>query len=111
MISSGGGYKLTSLVSAEHFRDPISDVPCKGAAQEEQSLWEIFDAKVIGFKPEGNAPESKFLRLKAAVNWYLYELGHFFRNPVAFTPYHKRSWYVYSDLVQTQMVVVRKQIC
>lgn len=25
-----------------------------------------------------NAPESKFLRLKAAVNWHLYELGHFF---------------------------------
>lgn len=73
------GYQLTSLVSAEHVRDPIRSVLFKG---DDQVLWQINDADQIGFKPEGIASQSKFSRLRSSVNWSFYELGHYFQSPL-----------------------------
>ena len=88
------GYQLSSLVSAEHFRDPASTtVEFEGVHR----FWTIIDAKEVGFKPEGVASNSLFLRLQGSVNWYIYELGHTYHSPM----YQKRSLYVYTDLVQT----------
>lgn len=91
------GYELTSLVSVEHFRDPISQVLHVGC---DQILWEIQDSKAIGFKPEGTPSESKFLKLHCSVNCYFYELGHAYHSSL----HKKRPLYVSSDLVQTQIV-------
>ena len=82
---------------AEHFRDPMStSVPVSGV----QKLWDIIDAHEIGYKPEGTATKSWFLRLQTHVNWYFYEIGHSFRSPL----YQKRPLYVYTDLVETQVI-------
>ena len=59
------GFELTSLLTFEHFRDPISEVNYQGAVQR---VWEIVDSKTFQFKPEGNPSESKFLRLQCSVN-------------------------------------------
>ena len=91
------GYELTSLVSAEHFRDPISQVV---HVNDDQKLWSIRDSKAIGFKPEGTQSKSKFLKLDCSVNWYFYELGHAYHSSL----HQKRPLYVNSDLVQTQFV-------
>ena len=55
----GGGYQLTSLVSAEHFRDTLSHVSRVNGVQK---LWTIIDGKGL-FKPEGTPTYSKFLKL------------------------------------------------
>ena len=95
------GYQLTSLVEARYFRDPISHVlKIRGS----DVVWSIFDADQVGFKPGGNVTKSKFLRLYSSVNWYLSELNRSFHNPDVFTNHYKRTLYVYSDLVQTQLV-------
>ena len=65
------GYELTSLLTFEHFRDPISEVNYQGDVQR---VWEIVDSKTFQFKPEGNPSESKFLRLQSSVNWYIYRV-------------------------------------
>ena len=65
------GFELTSLLTFEHFRDPISEVNYQGDVQR---VWEIVDSKTFQFKPEGNPSESKFLRLQCSVNWYIYRL-------------------------------------
>ena len=65
------GFELTSLLTFEHFRDPISEVNYQGDVQR---VWEIVDPKTFQFKPEGNPSESKFLRLQYSVNWYIYRL-------------------------------------
>lgn len=54
----------------------------------------------VGLRPEGISTKSWFLRLTAYVNWYFYELGHSFRSPL----HQKRPLYVYTDLVETQVV-------
>lgn len=64
----------------------------------------MYDADQVVFKPEGNVTKSKFLRLHSLVSWYLSELDRSFHNPDAFTNHYKRTLYVYSDLVQTQLV-------
>ena len=46
------GYQISSLVSAEHFRDSASTTVSLGGG--EHRLWTIIDAKETGFKPEGN---------------------------------------------------------
>ena len=91
------GYQLSSLVSAEHFRDPASTtVEFQGIHR----FWTIIDAKEVGFKPEGVASNSLFLRLQASVNWYIYGLGYTYHSPM----YQKRPLYMYTDLVQTQIM-------
>ena len=65
------GFELTSLLTFEHFRDPISEVNYQGDVQR---VWEIVDSKTFQFKPEGNPSESKFLHLQCSVNWYIYRL-------------------------------------
>ena len=91
------GYQLSSLVSAEHFRDPASTtVEFQGVHR----FWTIIDAKEVNFKPEGVASNSWFLRLQASVNWYIYGLGYSFYGSM----YQKRPLYVYTDLVQTQIM-------
>ena len=91
------GYQLSSLVSAEHFRDPASTtVEFQGVHR----FWTIIDAKEVGFKPEGVASNSLFLRLQASVNWYIYGLGYTYHSPM----YQKRPLYMYTDLVQTQIM-------
>ena len=92
------GYQLSSLVSAEHFRDPTSTTVSLGGG--EHRLWTVIDAKETGFKPEGVTSKSLFLRLQASVNWYIYELGHAYHSPL----HQKRPLYVYTDLVQTQIM-------
>ena len=92
------GYQLTSLVSAEHFRDPISSVVLVNDGT--QKLWSIIDADHLRYKPEGIPSKSKILRLQSSVNLYLFERGHSFHSPL----HQKRPLYVYSDLVQTQIV-------
>ena len=94
------GYQLSGLVSAEHFRDPASTTIRLGGGGGEHRLWTTIDAKEAGFKPEGVASKSLFLRLQASVNWYVYELGHAYHSPL----HQKRPLNVYSDLVQTQIV-------
>ena len=91
------GYQLSSLVSAEHFRDPVSTtVEFQGVHR----FWTIIDTKEVGFKPEGVASNSLFLRLQASVNWYIYGLGYTYHSPM----YQKRPLYMYKDLVQTQIM-------
>ena len=91
------GYQLSSLVSAEHFRDPASTtVEFQGVHR----FWTIIDEKEVGFKPEGVASNSLFLRLQASVNWYIYGLGYTYHSPM----YQKRPLYMYTDLVQTQIM-------
>lgn len=95
------GYQPTSLVEAKNFRDPVSHVV---KTEGDDSVWDVFYAEQVGFKPEGNVSKSKFLRFHCSVNWYLSELGYYFQNPAAFANHCKRTWYVYSDPVQTQLV-------
>ena len=92
------GYQLSSLVSAEHFRDSTSTTVSLGGG--EHRLWTIIDAKETGFKPEGVTSKSLFLHLQASVDWYIYELGHAYHSPL----HQKRPSYVYTDLVQTQIM-------
>ena len=91
------GYELTSHVTVEHFRDPISHTL---RWLDGTKLWEIIDAKEAGFKPEGHSSSSKFVKFESSVNWYFYELGNAYYSPM----YQKRSLYVYTDLVQTQFM-------
>ena len=91
------GYELTSHVTAEHFRDPISQTL---GWLDGTKLWEIIDAKEAGFKPEGPSSSSKFVKFESSVHWYFYELGNAYYSPM----YQKRSLYVYTDLVQTQFM-------
>lgn len=86
------GYQLSSLVWAEHFRDPTSST---AAISGVQRLWSVIDGRKVGLKPEGNSTKSWFLRLMAYVNWYFYELGHSFWSSL----YQKRPLYVYTDLM------------
>ena len=96
------GYELTSLLTFEHFRDPISEVNYHGDVQR---VWEIVDSKTFQFKPEGNSSESKFLRLQCAVNWFIYRLCQKHTGQVKASQSHQeRPLYVYSDLVQTQIM-------
>ena len=82
---------------AEHFRDPMSStVP----SSDGHKLWDIIDANELGYKLDGIRTKSWFLRLQSHVSWYFYELGHSFRSP----QYQKRPLYVYTDLVETQVV-------
>ena len=92
------GYQLSILVSAEHFRDPTSTTVSLGGG--EHRSWTIIDAKETGFKPKGVTSKSLFLRLQASVNWYIYELGHAYHSPL----HQKRPLYVYTDLLQTQIM-------
>lgn len=87
------GFELTSLLTFEHFRDPISDVCYEGDVQR---VWEIIYSKAVGLKPEGNPSDSKFLRLECSVNWYIYGLCRTCESPL----HQERPLYVYSDLVQ-----------
>ena len=91
------GFELASLLTFEHFRDPISEVNYEGDVQR---VWEIVDSKAFGFKPEGNPSDSKFLRLKCSVNWYIYRLCQIYESQ----SYKERPLYLYSDLVKTQIV-------
>lgn len=91
-------YQLSSLVSAEHFRDSASTTVSLGGG--EHRLWTIIDAKETGFKPEGVTSKSLFLHLQASVDWYIYELGHAYHSPL----HQKRPLYIYTDLVQTQIM-------
>lgn len=96
------GYELTSLLTFEHFRDPISEVNYHGNVQR---VWEIVDAKTGQFKPEGNSSASKFLRLECSVNWFIYRLCQKHTSQVkASQSYQERPLYVYTDLVQTQIM-------
>ena len=96
------GFELTSLLTFEHFRDPISEVNYQGDVQR---VWEIVDSKTFQFKPEGNPSESKFLRLQCSVNWYIYRLCQMHASQVKSSQtYQERPLYVYSDLVQTQII-------
>ena len=83
------GYELTSHVTVEHFRDPISHTL---RWLDGTKLWEIIDAK--------DSSSSKFVKFESSVNWYFYELGNAYYSPM----YQKRSLYVYTDLVQTQFM-------
>ena len=83
------GYQISSLVSAEHFRDSASTTVSLGGG--EHRLWTIIDAKETGFKPEGVTSKSLFLHLQASVDWYIYELGHAYHSPL----HQKRPLYVY----------------
>ena len=80
------GYELTSHVTVEHFRDPISQTL---DWLDGTILWEIIDAKESRFKAEGHRSTSKFVKFESSVNWYFYE---------------NRPLYVYTDLVQTQFM-------
>ena len=91
------GYELTTHVAVEHFRAPISQTL---GWLDGTKLWEILDAKEVGFKPEGHSSSSKFVKFENSVNWYFYELGNAYYSPM----YQKRSLYVYTDLVQTQFM-------
>ena len=91
------GFELTSLLTFEYFRDPISDVYYEGDVQR---VREIIDSKAVGLKPEGNPSDSKFLRLECSVNWYVYGLCRTYESPL----HQERPLYLYSDLVQTQIV-------
>ena len=96
------GYALTSLLTFEHFRDPISDVDYDGDVQK---VWEIVDSKTHPVQPEGHSSESKFLRLECSVNWFLYRLCQKHTSQVkASQAYQERPLYVYTDLVQTQIM-------
>ena len=96
------GFELTSLLTFEHFRDPIKDVTYEGDVQR---VWEIVDSKTFQFKPEGYPRESKFLRLQCSVNWYIYGLCQMYASQVKSSQlYQERPLYVYSDLVQTQII-------
>ena len=95
------GFELTSLLTFEHFRDPIKDV----TYEDVQRVWEIVDSKTFQFKPEGYPSESKFLRLQCSVNWYIYGLCQMYASQVKSSQlYQERPLYVYSDLVQTQII-------
>ena len=52
----GGGYQLTSLVSVEHFMDPLGHVARVDGVQK---LWSIVGGGG-SFKPEGTATNSNF---------------------------------------------------
>ena len=91
------GYELTSHVTVEHFRDPISQTL---DWLDGTKLWEIIDAKESGFKAERHSSTSKFVKFESSVNWYFYELGNAYYSPM----YQKRSLYVYTDLVHTQFL-------
>ena len=91
------GYELTSHVTVEHFRDPISHTL---RWLDGTKLWEIIDAKEAGFKPEGHSRSSKFVKFESSVNWYFDKQGNAYYSPM----YQKRSLYVYKDLVQTQFM-------
>ena len=94
----GGGYQLTSLVSAEHFKDPLGHVAHVGGVQK---LWSIVSGAEGSFKPEGTDTNSKFLKLDSSVNCYIYEIDNqIYKNSLK----QSRALYVYTDLVQTQMV-------
>ena len=73
---------------------------CSSKVGGVQRLWSVVDGNQVGLKPEGTATKSWFLRLQAYVNWYFYELDHSFQSPL----YQKRPLYVYTDLVETQVV-------
>ena len=63
------------------------------------------DSKTFQFKPEGNPSESKFLRLQSSVNWYIYRVCQMHTSQVKSSQtYQERPLYVYSDLVQTQIM-------
>ena len=66
------GYELTSHVTVEHFRDPISHTL---RWLDGTKLWEIIDAKGAGFKPEGHSSSSKFVKFESSVNWYFLRTG------------------------------------
>ena len=83
------GYELTSHVTVEHFRDPISHTL---RWLDGTKLWEIIDAK--------DSSSSKFVKFESSVNWYFYELGNAYYSPM----YQNRPLYVYTDLVQTQFM-------
>lgn len=73
------GYQLSSLVTAEHFRDPMSST---AAISGVQRLWSVIDGGQVGLRPEGTATKSWFVRLQAHVNWYFYELDYSFQSPL-----------------------------
>ena len=63
------------------------------------------DSKTFQFKSEGNPSESKFLRLQCSVNWYIYRLCQMHASQVKSSQtYQERPLYVYSDLVETQII-------
>ena len=96
------GFELISLLTFEHFRDPIKDVTYEGDVQR---VWEIVDSKTFQFKPEGYPSESKLLRLQCSINWYIYGLCQMYASQVKSSQlYQERPLYVYSDLVQTQII-------
>ena len=64
----GSGYQLTSLVTVEHFRDPMDHVKFVGDVQH---LWAVAGGPGSGFHPEGPPSDSYYLKLSCAVNWYL----------------------------------------
>lgn len=95
---SRGGYQLTSLVTIEHFKDPLDHIRFSG---DEQHLWAVVGGPGSGFSPQGTPSNSKFLKLSCAVNWYLNEIDNNFYNNSLHQP---RALYLYTDLVVSQMV-------
>ena len=79
------GYQSSSLVMAEHFRDPMSSTAAIGGVHR---LWPVIDGGQVGLRPEGTATKSWFLPLQAHANWYFYELDHSSQSPL----YQKRPF-------------------
>lgn len=92
------GYELTSLITAEHFRDPLDHVKFVGDFQQ---LWAVVGGPSSGFSPAGTPSNSYYLKLSCAVNWYIYEIDNNFHNNGLHQP---RPLYLYSDIGQTQSV-------
>ena len=99
------GFELTSLLTFEHFRDPVSEVNYEGDVQR---VWEIVDSKAIGFKPEGNSSDSKFLRLQCSVNWYIYRLCQIYASQVNYIKNNLctyiQIWYSHKPLVVQKLI-------
>ena len=91
------GYQISSLVSAEHFRDSASTTVSLGGG--EHRLWTIIDAKETGFKPEGVTNKSLFFTFTGFCRLVHLRIGSCL--PQSITP---KTTFVRLHLVQTQIM-------
>ena len=91
------GYQISSLVSAEHFRDSASTTVSLGGG--EHRLWTIIDAKETGFKPEGVTSKSLFFTFTGFCRLVHLRIGSCL--PQSITP---KTTFVRLHLVQTQIM-------
>lgn len=73
------GYQSSSLVMAEHFRDPMSSTAAIGGVLR---LWSVIDGGQVGLRPEGTATKSWFLPHASSRQLVLLRTRSFFSEPL-----------------------------